>query len=140
MSDLPLDITRLERALAALARALARSDANPADEELRDACIQRFEFSFELAWKMLKRRLERDLPSSADLDTLSLRALIRIGAEQGLIAGPTRWFLYRDQRNLTSHTYDAAKAAQVRAALPAFAADANALRSLLQQRGLADGV
>ena len=27
-----------------------------------------------------------------------------------------RWFGYRDQRNLTAHTYDAAKAAAVRAA------------------------
>ena len=130
-----LDLSSFTKALAALQRALARSEAAPADEELRDACIQRFEFTFELAWKSLKRRLEFDLPSRADLDTLSYRGLVRLAAEQGLIADPLPWFVYRDQRNLTSHTYDAAKAASVRAALPAFAADAEALLATLQQRG-----
>lgn len=75
-----LDLTSLERALAALDRALARSAKAPSDEELRDACIQRFEFTFELCWKMLKRRLEMDLPGATELDTMSDRALIRFGS------------------------------------------------------------
>ena len=105
---------------------------------MRDACIQRFEFTFELAWKMLKRQLELDLPSSAELDTLSFRGLMRVGAEQGLIGDPGAWFVHREWRNLTSHTYNAAKAAEVRAALPAFAADAQTQLMRLQQRGRED--
>lgn len=133
-----LDLSSFEKALASLQRALRRSEAEPADEELRDACIQRFEFTFELAWKMLKRRLELDLPSTAELDSLSYRGLMRVAPEQGLVADPRAWFDYRDQRNLTSHTYNAAKAAAVRAALPGFATAAQALLVQLQQRGQAD--
>jgi hypothetical protein len=44
-----LDLTPLEKALAALDRGLARWQAAPTDAELRDACIQRFEFTFELS-------------------------------------------------------------------------------------------
>ncbi len=133
-----LDLSSFANALAALGRALARSDAAPADEELRDACIERFEFTFELAWKSLKRRLEIDLPSRDEIDTLSFRGLIRRAAEHGLLDDPAAWFAYRDQCNLTSHAYDAAKAAALRAVLPAFAADAQALLTRLLQRGLGD--
>lgn len=131
----PLDLTPLSRALAALQRGLARWQTAPTDEELRDACIQRFEFTFELCWKMLKRRLEIDLPNAAEVDAMSYRALMRAGAEQGLVADVTPWWLYRDKRNITSHTYDAVKAAEVAEVLPAFARDAEALLAALLQRG-----
>jgi len=130
-----LDLTPLAKALAALQRGLVRWQALPGDEELRDACIQRFEFTFELCWKMLKRRLELDAPNAAEVDALSFRGLIRAGAEQGLLAEPERWWVYRDRRNITSHTYDEAKAAEVAAVLPGFAADAQALLHALEQRG-----
>jgi nucleotidyltransferase substrate binding protein (TIGR01987 family) len=133
-----LDLTSLEQALAALDRALARSAKAPSDEELRDACIQRFEFTFELCWKMLKRRLEMDLPGATELDTMSYRALIRTGAERGLIADPVAWFVYRDKRNLTTHTYDAAKANDIAAILPRFAADARLLLEALRKKGVSD--
>jgi nucleotidyltransferase substrate binding protein (TIGR01987 family) len=133
-----LDLTSLEKALAALDRALARSAKAPGDEELRDACIQRFEFTFELSWKMLKRRLEMDLPDAAEVDTMSYRTLIRAGAERGLIADPTTWFIYRDKRNLTTHTYDAAKANDIAGVLPRFAADARLLLDALRKRGSGD--
>lgn len=107
----------------------------PADEELRDACIQRFESTFELCWKMLKRRLEIDLPNAAEVDAMSYRALMRAGAEQGLVPDVAPWWIYRDKRNITSHTYDAVKAAEVAAVLPAFARDAEALLAALRQRG-----
>jgi nucleotidyltransferase substrate binding protein (TIGR01987 family) len=133
-----LDLTSLEKALAALDRGLTRSAAAPEDEELRDACIQRFEFTYELAWKMLKRRLELDLPNPGEVDAMSYRGLIRAGAEQGLLDAVEAWFDYREKRNLTSHTYDANKAAEVAACLPAFAVHARTLLKTLQARGTQD--
>lgn len=79
-----LDLTSLRDALASLQRALTRwlgTDAQ--DEELRDACIQRFEYTFELSWKMLQRRLELDLPDARSLDAMSFRELMRSGGERG---------------------------------------------------------
>lgn len=130
-----LDLSPLEGALAALDRGLARAIPAPADEELRDACIQRFEFCFELCWKMLKRRLELDLPSPALIDGMSYRELFRVGAEQGLVDDPAPWFVYRDKRNITSHTYNAAKAAEIFAVIPEFASQAKGLLGRLQAKG-----
>lgn len=130
-----LDLTSFRRALAALDRGLARWASAPGDEELRDACIQRFEFTFELAWKMLKRRLEIDLPNAQEVDSMSYRTLIRVGAEQGLVQDVTAWFVYRDKRNITSHIYDTVKAAEVAAVLPEFARHARELLERLEARG-----
>lgn len=129
-----LDLTSFEKALAALDRALTRAVGTPDDEELRDACIQRFEFTFELAWKMLKRRLEHELPSPQEVDLMSYRTLIRVGAERGLTEDVSTWFVYREKRNLTTQTYDAAKASEVFAVLPSFAKDARSLLQRLEQR------
>ena len=131
----PLDLTSLTHALASLRRGLARYAAAPGDEELRDACIQRFEYCFELSWKMLHRRLELDLPNPASLDAMSYRDLIRTGAERGLVADASAWMLYRDKRNTTSHTYNADKAADVANIIPAFEAHALSLLAALQKGG-----
>ncbi|WP_295392263.1 nucleotidyltransferase substrate binding protein [uncultured Thiodictyon sp.] len=133
-----LDLTPLERALAALDRSLSRFAGAPTDEEVRDACIHRFEFTFELSWKMLKRRLQMDLPNAQEVDSMTWRALMRAGAEQGLIDDVAGWLVYREKRNITSHTYDAIKAAEVAAVLPEFARAARALLGRLQVRGAAD--
>ena len=106
-ADQKLDFSSLNKALASLVRAHQRSTALPLDEELRDACIQRFEFSFELAVKMIKRRLERDLTSTAQLDGISFKEMMRLAFESGLISAADHWWLFREMRNLSSHAYDA---------------------------------
>jgi hypothetical protein len=70
---------------------------------------------------MLKRRLEHDLPSPSSIDGMSFRELFGVGAEQGLLDEPAAWFVHRDKRNLTPHTYNASKAAEVFAIIPVFA-------------------
>lgn len=131
-----LDLTSLHDALASLQRALTRWQAAGAqDEELRDACIQRFEYSFELSWKMLKRRLELDLPDSHSVDAMSYRELMRTGGERGLLGDVDAWLVFRDKRNITAHTYNEAKAAEVAAVIPSFLACAQGLLVALHARG-----
>ncbi len=126
-------------ALASLNRAVTRWQASGSlDEELRDACIQRFEYTFELSWKMLQRRLERDLADARSVDAMSFRDLIRSGGERGLVRDVDVWMVFRDKRNITSHTYNAAKAAEVAAVIQAFAQEAQELLSQLQARGAND--
>lgn len=129
-----LDFSSFEKALTSLQKVLNRSQSVPGDDDIRDACIQRFEYTYELAFKMLKRQLEQELPSSEELDHLPFKEVIRVGAERGLIDSPQRWFDYRDKRNITSHTYDEAKAREVYGILADFAADAADLLSRLQGR------
>jgi nucleotidyltransferase substrate binding protein (TIGR01987 family) len=134
-----VDLSSLRLALASLQRALARWNASQGqDEELRDACIQRFEYSFELSWKMLKRRLEIDLPDAHSVDGMSFRDLVRIGGERGLLPDVDAWMVFRDKRNITSHTYNAAKAAEVAAIIPSFAAQAADLLARLDALGAKD--
>lgn len=129
-----LDFSSYEKAINSLQRVLDRSRSVPEDEDIRDACIQRFEYTYELAFKMLKRQLEQELPSREELDQLPFKEVIRVGAERGLIAAPERWFDYRNKRNITSHTYDEEKAREVFSVLSDFAADAADLLARLNAR------
>ena len=130
-----LDLTALRNALASLERGLVRYRPAQQDEELRDACIQRFEYCFELSWKMVKRRLEQDISNSVEVDGYSKRTLFRVAAERGLVANPQAWFVYLVQRNKTSHTYDAKVASEVAAVIEDFSRDAQALLGQLEQAG-----
>jgi len=129
-----LDFSPLLKALTSLKRALAKAATAQGDEELRDACIQRFEYTFELCWKMLKRQLERELPNPSEVDGYSYRHIFRVGAERGLVKDVEAWFDYRELRNITSHTYNEEKAATVFHAIPAFANHATELLEKLTAR------
>jgi len=129
-----LDLTALEMATASLGRALTRADGATGDEELRDAVIQRFEYTYELCWKMTKRRIEADAAVPADVDAMSFRVLMREAAERGIVQDVTRWLEYREQRNMTSHTYDAVKARSVFETARLFLADARSVLAELQRR------
>ncbi|VVA43741.1 Nucleotidyltransferase [Candidatus Roizmanbacteria bacterium] len=66
----------------------------------QDATIQRFEFTFELAWKLMKTILETE-----GLEAISPKNVIREGATIGLIDDPQKWFGFLENRNLSVHTY-----------------------------------
>ena len=65
---------------------------------LRDACIQRFEFCVELAWKVSIKLL--------GLETKAPNPAIREMAQNKIIDDPQVWFNFLIARNKTSHTYD----------------------------------
>ena len=99
---------------------------------VRDSAIQRFEYTYELGVKMLKRQLELGEASKNSVDELDFRDLVRLGAEKGYIEDTQAWFAYRESRNITSHAYDEAKADAIYAILPAFAKDARKLLTALK--------
>ena len=129
-----LDVSPLRNALASLERGLVRRRLNLADEEVRDACIQRFEYCFELSWKLLKRQIEAEIGNTTEVDGYSKRTLFRVAAERGLIVSPEPWFVYLVQRNKTSHAYDARVALEVADVLEAFALDAGLVLATLEGR------
>ncbi len=135
MSDQPLDIRPLVNAVTRLGEGLDRHLKEPNDEQLRDGLIQRFEFTYELSHRMLRRYLRLIAPSPGIYDQMPFQDLIRSGNEQGLLRGDwPAWRLYRDMRARTSHTYAAAIAEQVAAGIPDFLAEAAYLCDQLQQR------
>lgn len=75
---------------------------------MRDATIQRFEYTFELAWKLFRKvaRIE-------GLEVNSPRQAIRAAYDVGLLEDIDLWFELLEDRNRTSHTYDESTATQV---------------------------
>lgn len=134
MAAVPLDIGSLLRAVTSLEAALVRHAQAPGDDLVRDGCIQRFEFTYELSHKMLKRFLEATSANPASIDSLTFQDLIREGSERGLLMSDwSRWKLYRAARSLTSHTYDETKAREVFAVIPEFLREARHLRDRLNE-------
>ena len=130
-----LDITPLANATARLREALARHRAEPQDEQLRDGLIQRFEFTYELSHKTLRRYLQERSPSSEEVARLSFAELIRAGNAQGLLRAEwPAWRRFRDIRTRTTHTYDAETAAVVVAEIPAFLDEVEYLCAELRKR------
>jgi len=118
--------TPLEKALGSLKRALEQ----PLNEYTRDATIQRFEYCYELSWKILKRFMADKLGVRED----AIKDIYRQAANYKLISDPERWFTYHDARNLTSHTYNENVAEQTYRAAKDFYFDAEALLKTMEER------
>jgi len=130
-----LDLSSLVKALASLDEALKEYGKQKTNAFIRDALIQRFEYSYELAHKMLKRYLEMTESNAEDIEQMSFSNLIRTGAEKGLLMHSWDvWSIYRHARNLTSHTYDEIKAIEVCQTVPQFFEEAQYLLKQLQAR------
>jgi nucleotidyltransferase substrate binding protein (TIGR01987 family) len=130
-----LDISPLIRAIARLEEGLAAYQRNTSETLIRDGLIQRFEFTYEIAHKMLKRYLEVGSPTPDQYENMLFPDLIRSGNEQGLLLGDwLRWKGYRDMRAKTSHTYDEAIALEVIVDIPSFLEEARYFRDVLEQR------
>lgn len=89
-------LTRLQDALL---------ETNAPADLIRDAVIQRFEFTYELAWKTMK-----DWLAQKDIDVRNAKDTLKEALAQGVIADGNRWSVLHEARNLTSHTYDEATA------------------------------
>ncbi|WP_428485541.1 HI0074 family nucleotidyltransferase substrate-binding subunit [Rhodopila sp.] len=138
---MPLILHSLRNAVTALRAVQAKSEDIPfmaaqdeiTREVIRSGVIQHFEFTYELCWKFMRRRLEADIGRSS-VDGLNRRDLFRIAAENRLIEDVENWFGYHQARNETSHTYDLAVAARVYATSLNFARDAALLLAELEAR------
>ena len=120
-----LDPTAYRNAVDRLTEGVARYTADPADTEVRDGVIQRFEYTFDLATKMLRRALSDMEDTPGEVDRMSFAAMIRTAWEKGLTSGGyVLWNGYRSDRNKTSHTYREAIAKEVMEQIPAFLAEA----------------
>lgn len=82
-----LDITSLKNAVIRLDEGILRYQSDITDLQIRDGLIQRFEFTYELSHKMLKRYLELISPNPMEFDAMTFQDLIHFGNEKGLLLG-----------------------------------------------------
>jgi nucleotidyltransferase substrate binding protein (TIGR01987 family) len=66
--------------------------------------VKRFEFTYEMSWKAIKRCLDY-----LGIQCLSPRACFKEAYAQGLLKDEGIWLEMIEQRNLTSHVYDEAE-------------------------------
>jgi nucleotidyltransferase substrate binding protein (TIGR01987 family) len=96
-------MTKLHELLSNLKNANGRLKESLALEPTRihkDATIQRFEFTVELAWKTMQ-----EAARFMGEDAVSPRDAIRVAARIELIADPEAWLSMLQARNLTAHVY-----------------------------------
>jgi nucleotidyltransferase substrate binding protein (TIGR01987 family) len=125
-----LDITSLEKATNSLEKAIKEYERTDS-EYVRDSCIQRFEYTYELSWKTIKKILEETAPNPTDIDLMSFQELIREANEKGLLLTDWEtWKLYRMYRGTTSHAYDEDKANEIYNEIPGFL---NEIQYLIKQ-------
>jgi nucleotidyltransferase substrate binding protein (TIGR01987 family) len=86
-------------------KALARLQEGAAEDPSRsdlvvDGLIQRFEFTFELGWKLLKGLLHHQ-----GIECTSPRSCVKEAAVIGLVADGDGWISMLEARNRTAHLY-----------------------------------
>ncbi len=110
-------MTQLEARIEQFESALARFSVvlkEPTTDIVRDSAIKRFEFTFDLCWKLLKVYLNE----KKGIVCSSPKDCFREAYRQGIIDYDEDWIRFVDLRNETVHTYQEEMAKKVYRALP----------------------
>ena len=115
--------------LVSLRTALGRLDdalAQPKTEWTRDSAIQRFEFTFELAWKAVAT-----VAQAHGVEARSPREAFKQAFALGWVTDEDVWLRMLDDRNRTTHTYNEAVAEEIFGQLGGYASALRALSDTL---------
>ena len=129
-----LDISALENAENRLNEMLARYKNEANDEAVRDSVIQRFEFTYSIALKTLRKYFIERAFILEEVNQMSFNEMIRTASQLNLIkSNLEKWTIYREMRNMTSHTYDEEIALQVVSIIPDFSDEITYLLTKLKE-------
>lgn len=103
----------------------------PKDEFTRDASIQRFKYTFDLACKILMRYLS----TQAGIEEYNIKNVFRHAAQQHLINDVEVWFVFHKARNLTSHNSNEVTANETYEVAQRFLPEVQILLANLEQAG-----
>lgn len=114
MEELKKNYISAEKALRAFKVVLEE----PVTQIIRDAAIQRFEFTFEITWKTLQKYLKQQEGITAN----SPKSVFREGLSVGLFTEEETELALAmtDDRNLTVHTYHEELAKKIYNKLPVY--------------------
>ena len=92
-----------KRAFSLLREAIEMMDEREPSQLEKEGIIQRFEYSTELAWNLMKDYLESE---NVAFEQVTPRAVIRKAFEAYLLEDGQTWMDALDARNKMSHNYD----------------------------------
>lgn len=92
-----------KRAFLLLRDAVETMQQRPLNQLEKEGMIQRFEYTWELAWKTLKDYLEY---KGVVLETITPSEVVKSAFAAKIIDNGKVWMAALDARNLMSHTYD----------------------------------
>jgi nucleotidyltransferase substrate binding protein (TIGR01987 family) len=93
---------------------------------LKAGCIQYFEFTFELAWKSIKRLMQEN-----GNECQSPKECLKLAFREAWIDNEEVWLSMLASRNRMSHTYNADSALVVYDKLPSFCDELDKLYNIL---------
>ena len=121
MRDGTFDITLLDNAVKRLGDVLDRYQKVSSDDVVRDSVIQRFEFTYSIALKTLRKYFLEQAFIVEEINSMTFNAMIRTANQLDLLkSNLEKWSEFREMRNLTSHTYDEEVAEKVVRVVPDF--------------------
>ena len=90
------------RAFSLLREAVELQQKRPLSDLEKEGVIQRFEYTWELAWKTIKDYLENE---GIVLEKITPKAVIVAALEARIIIGKEHWMRALDDRNRMNHVY-----------------------------------
>lgn len=129
-----LDLTSYKNALASLDEVIKVYNSDRENKITRDSLIQRFEYTYSLALKMMKRYFKISAFENDNIEGMTFNEMIRTANKMGLLLSNLEvWNNFRMKRNMTSHTYDESTAQTVVSIIEDFYKDAEFLLNKLEE-------
>ncbi len=121
-------ITQFNKAITSLEEA-TKIENTPI---VHDATIQRFEYVFELAVKVIRIYIKNNYAKITDYDELNFKDNIRTALQLGITKTSLEdWIYFRNSRNKSSHTYNEKISNEVYEAAKKFVFNARELHNLI---------
>ncbi|OGV26221.1 MAG: nucleotidyltransferase [Legionellales bacterium RIFCSPHIGHO2_12_FULL_37_14] len=125
-----LRVDALEAAILQLKTGFMEASKHPNNDLMRDGVIQRFEYTMDLAWKLMHRYLKL-----LQIDETTIRSkndIFREAARLKIINNAEAWIGYYAARNETAHDYNKNKATLVYEKAKLFLPDVTLLLEVLR--------
>lgn len=117
-----LDLKNLKEALKTLKFSLEIFKSGNVDENIlnmyADSCIQRFEYTFETVWKIMKKYFKIQYAKTDE--ELTMNNIFRYMESYRFIKDWQKWKFFYEQRNNTAHEYNFLKSRELVKIIPDF--------------------
>ena len=117
-----LDIEALRKAKVSLEKAYNVFINGDNDEDIlaiyADSCVKRYEYTFETAWKTMKKYFK--LQYGKKEEDLTMNNIFRFMEAYGFAKDWTNWRDYYTKRNSTAHEYNIEKSRNLLEIIPEF--------------------